>query len=140
QKGREALGTAVRLGLRGHAERVAEDVELAQGLIWQWLREIIVGQLEAVGRRPLIAAAVLRRDPSLEVPLPTDPDDDWLAEAAAARQAGPLPAALDALLGAHVERLPATVSTLSLAQESYPDRVGQLLDRVDLDSPEIQAI
>ncbi|HEY8340827.1 MAG TPA: hypothetical protein VIK95_13240 [Egibacteraceae bacterium] len=140
QRGREALEKAVRLGLMGHAERVAEDIELAQGLIWQWLRDILLSDLKAVGRRPLIAAALLRRDPTIEIPLPSEPSDEWLAEAAAARQAGPLPQPLDTLLGAHVERLPATVATLQLVQENYPDRVGELLDRVDLDSPEIQAI
>ena len=34
--------------------------------------------------RPVVVAALARRDPTLEPPLPSDPSDAWLAEAAAA--------------------------------------------------------
>jgi hypothetical protein len=141
EKGREALEKAVRLGLVGHAERVAEDVAVAQGLIWQWLREALLRDLEAVGSRPAVASALLLRDPAVPVPLPAAPDERWLAEAAAAHQAtGRLAPPVDALLAAGVDRLPATVATLSLAFEHYPERVGLLLDRVDLDSGEVGPI
>src|SRR3712207_1892946 len=65
EKGRLALGTAVRLGLSGHAERVAEDVGRAEGLIWTWLREALVADLPAVGQRPALASALLQREPGL---------------------------------------------------------------------------
>ncbi|HWH32042.1 MAG TPA: hypothetical protein VNU01_05165, partial [Egibacteraceae bacterium] len=100
EKGRHALQTAYRLGIKGHAERVAQDVARAQGLVWQWLREEVHADLAAVGRRPGVAAALLRREPDTEVPLPDSPDADWLAEAVAARADGELPAAIDALVAA----------------------------------------
>jgi hypothetical protein len=141
EKGRQALEKAVRLGLRGHAERVAEDINAAQGLIWQWLREALLGNLPAVGTRPAIASALLAREPTLRVPLPPEPDERWLAEAATAHQStGMLAPPVDALLASGVDRLPATVATLSLALGHYPDRVGPLLDRVDLDSDEVGQI
>lgn len=139
-KARQALSTAARLGLAGRADRVATDVAGAQGLIWQWLRETLAGHLGAVGLRPAVASALLLREPDAEVPLPADPDERWLAEAAEARQAGPLAGPVEAVLAANVARLPATVATLALAHGSYPDRVAALIDRVDLDSPDIGAI
>jgi hypothetical protein len=140
EKARETLRTAVRLGLRGHAERVAEDVRQAEGLIWQWLREILVEDLPAIGRRPAIASALLHREPDLDVALPGEPDDQWLAEAAAERQHRELAPAVETLFAANVERLPATVATLSLTYATYPQRVEALLDRVDLAAPEIGSI
>lgn len=140
EKGRAALSKAVRLGLRGHAERVAEDIASAHGLIWTWLREVLHDDLAAVGQRPAIAAALLAREPDLDVPLPAEPDRRWLVEAAAVRQAQPLPPALESLLAAHVGELPATVATLSLAHAHYPERVPALLDRVDLADPAFGAI
>lgn len=139
-KARQALSTAARLGLAGRAERVAADVAGAEGLIWQWLREVVLDLPEAVGARPAVASAVLLREPDADIPLPDQPDERWLAEAAAARQAGPLAEPVEAVLAANVERLPATVATLALAHGSYPDRVTALLERVDLDSPDIGAI
>lgn len=139
-KARDALATAARLGLAGRADRVAADVAQAQGLIWQWLREVIVANPAAVAARPAVASAFLAREPDVKLPLPEEPDTRWLAEAAAARQAGPLAPSVEALLAKHVDRLPATIATLALAQESYPDRVVDLLRRVDLDSPEIGSL
>lgn len=139
-KARQALATAVRLGLSGRADRVAIDVAEAQGLIWQWLREVLMADPAAVGTRPAVASALFRREPDVQIPLPDHPDERWLTEAAAARQQGPLAPALEALLARHVDRLPATVATLALAHANYPDRVVALLERVDLDSPEIGSI
>lgn len=139
-KGRAALRTATRLGLTGrHAHRVAEDIAQAEGLIWQWLREALIEHRPLLGRRPAVASALLQREPDLELDLPAQPDDDWLAEAAAARVDSELAPAVDALLAANAHRLPATVSTLRLATRHYPDRVAALIDRVDLDSPDIGA-
>lgn len=140
EKARGALTTAVRLGISGRAERVAEDVTAAEGLIWQWLRQSLLEQLPRIGRRPAIASALLAREPDLEIPLPAEPDDRWLAEAAAARQEGPLAPSVDALLAANAHRLPATIATLQLAQEHYPERVPELVSRIDLDSPQIVAL
>jgi hypothetical protein len=140
EKARVALRTAVRLGISGHAERVAEDVATAQGLIWQWVREVIVGELPHVGQRPAIASALLLREPDLEVPLPVEPDERWLGEAAAARQGGPLAPPVEALLAANAHRLPATIATLSLAFEHYPERLPELVSRIDLSSPSVGAL
>ncbi|MPZ89748.1 MAG: hypothetical protein GEU81_17170 [Nitriliruptorales bacterium] len=140
EKARVALRTAVRLGISGHAERVAEDVAHAQGLIWQWLREAVISALPQVGQRPAIASALLQREPGLDVPLPAEPDERWLAEAAAARQARPLAAPVEALLAANAHRLPATIHTLSLAFEHYPDRLPELVSRIDLSSPSVGAL
>lgn len=140
ERGRQMLSTAVTLGLNGRADRVAQDVASAQGLIWTWLREIVVADLKVVGRRPQIAAALLAREPDLDIPLPSDPDDRWLAEAAAAKSEGTLPPALDALLSANVDRLPATAATLSQVAEQYPERVPTLVDRIDLESENIVAL
>ncbi|CAN5875400.1 hypothetical protein BH20ACT7_BH20ACT7_09050 [soil metagenome] len=140
ERAREMLSKAARLGMGGRAERVAEDIASAQGLIWTWLREIVTADLAAVGRRPQIATALLEREPGLDIPLPDKPTDSWLAEAASVRQAKPVPAGVDALLSAHIDRLPATVATLSLTAEHYPERLPALLDRVDLDRDDIGSI
>ncbi len=137
EKAREVLVTAARLGLRGRADRVAEDVTAAQGLIWQWLRAALMAELAAVAARPAVAAALLAREPDLELALPAQPSDRWITEAAALQERGPLPPALDALLAANAHRLPATVATLTMAHEQYPDRIPALLERVDLDAPEV---
>lgn len=139
-RARKTLTTAVTLGIAGRADRVAEDVTRAQGLIWTWLREVLMDALPAIGRRPQIAAALLAREPDLEIPLPEAPNDRWLAEAAAVKQDGMLPPAMDALLSANVERLPATVATLSQVQEQYPERLEGLVDRIDLKSENIGAL
>ncbi|HUH08093.1 MAG TPA: hypothetical protein VML96_09830 [Egibacteraceae bacterium] len=139
-KGRDALRRAARLGLRGRADRLAEDIHQAHGLIWQWLRETVIEDLTQVGARPAVASALLAREPELNIPLPAEPDEDWLDEAAAARSQRPLAPAVDAVLAANVDRLPASVSTLAMAHEHYPDKVGPLLERVDLDSPAIGAV
>ena len=140
ERGRQTLSTALTLGLVGRADRVAEDVTRAQGLIWTWVREVLVAELKAVGRRPRIAAALLIREPDLEIPLPAEPDDRWLAEAAAAKQEAPLPQAIDDLLSANIDRLPPTVATLSQVSEQYPERVSTLVDRIDLDAENIGAL
>lgn len=140
ERGRQMLSTAVTLGINGRADRVAEDVTRAQGLIWTWLREVVTADLRRIGRRPQIAAALLAREPDLEIPLPDAPDDRWLAEAAAVKHDGELPAPMDALLSANVERLPATVATLSQVAEQYPERVPTLVDRIDLESENIGAM
>ena len=140
ERGRQMLSTAVTLGINGRADRVAEDVTRAQGLIWTWLREVVTADLRRIGRRPQIAAALLAREPDLEIPLPSEPDDRWLAEAAAVKHDGELPAPMDALLSANVERLPATVATLSQVAEQYPERVPTLVDRIDLESENIGAM
>lgn len=139
-KAQEALRTAARLGLAGRADRVAADVAEAEGLIWQWLREALLAEPDAVGARPAVASALLLREPDAEIPLPDEPDERWLAEAADARAAGALAPAVEAILARHVDRLPATVATLAMAHDSYPDRVAALVERVDLDSPEVGSV
>ncbi len=140
EKGRMALGTAVRLGLSGRAERVARDVRDAQGLIWTWLREVLDEEQTAVAARPAIASAWLHREPDVDLPLPDDPDDRWLAEAAEARREGPLAPPVERLLAENAGRLPATIATLSLAFDHYPDQAPGLVARIDLDSPQIGAL
>ena len=140
EKGRHALQTAYRLGIKGHAERIAQDVERAQGLVWQWLREELQRDLGAVARRPRVAAALLRREPDTALPLPETPDDGWLAEAVEARAEGELPEAIDRLVVANLDRLPAGIPTLSLVHRTYPDRVPALLERVPLDAPDFGAV
>lgn len=139
-KARRMLATATVIGLRGRAERVAEDVTAAQGLVWQWLREVVDEHLDDVARRPWVAAALLRREPDTDLKLPDDPDVTWLEEALAARAHGPLPAAIDERLAANLERLPVRIETLAIAQAHYPQRVPALLDRVPLDAEQIGAI
>jgi hypothetical protein len=140
EKGRAALRTAFGLGLRGHADLVAEDIARAQGLVWQWLREEVAANLALVARRPAVAAALLRREPELDLPLPATPDDGWLAEALTARAAGPLPAALDRILAEHLDRLPPGIPTLALVHGTYPERVAALLERVPLDAADFGAV
>ncbi|MPZ74764.1 MAG: hypothetical protein GEU74_16375 [Nitriliruptorales bacterium] len=140
ERARRSLSTAMKLGLKGRADRVAEDITRAQGLIWTWVREVVIGDLKAVGQRPAIAAALLQREPGLDIPLPATPDDRWLAEAAAAKQDGNLPPQLDTLLSGNIDRLPATVATLSQVQEQYPQRLEALVDRIDLESENIGAL
>lgn len=139
RKARAALRTAVRLGLTGHAERVAEDVEAAHGLIWQWLREALDEDLEAVARRPAVASALLGREPDLRLALPAAPDDRWLAEAAAARRGGSLAPPVDAVLAANVGRLPVSPETLTLARDHYPGQLAALAGRLPLDGPRVDA-
>ncbi|MFO8075351.1 MAG: hypothetical protein R6T85_04455 [Egibacteraceae bacterium] len=139
-KAQEAMRTAVRLGLSGHAERVAEDITRAEGLIWQWLREILDEVAPAVGARPAVASALLQREPDADIPLPDEPDERWLAEAAAAAAEGPLAPPIEERLAAGVDRLPATIATLQLAHARYPEKVAVLLGRVDLDSPDVGAM
>ena len=139
-KAQDAMRTAVVLGLRGQAQRVAQDVHEAEGLIWQWLREVLGDQLPAVAARPAVASALLLREPDLDLPLPAEPDERWLGEAAAAAVEGPLAPAVDERLAAGVDRLPPTVATLQLAYERYPDRVQGLIDRIDLESPDVGAM
>ena len=139
-KARDSLGTAVRLALRGRADLLALDIARAQGLIWQWLRSALVDELEAVGARPALASAMLLREPELDVPLPVEPDDRWLSEAAAAADAGELAPAVEKLFGTNLDRLPGTVATLSLARDRFPEKVPALIDRIDLESPEIGAL
>ncbi|MEX0659095.1 MAG: hypothetical protein WD080_08175 [Egibacteraceae bacterium] len=139
-KGQQALVRASQLGLMGRAERVAADVTDAEGLIWQWLREVLMENPAAVGARPAVASALLHKEPDAAIPLPEEPSERWLAEAAATRQEGPLPPPIEAMLASHVDRLPATVGTLAMAHASYPERVEALIDRVDLGSPEIGAV
>jgi len=139
-KGRLALATAARLGLGGRAERVARDVAAAQGLIWTWLREVLDEEQTRVAARPAIASAWLLREPDVDLPLPDDPDDRWLAEAAAARRDGPLAPPVERLLAENAGRLPATIATLSLAFDHYPEQVADLVARIDLESPQIGAL
>ena len=139
ERARRNLRLATKIGLTGHAWHVAEDIQRAEGLIWQWLRQVLDEQLHVVGARPIVAAALLRLEPDAAVPLPDDPPPLWLAEAAAARQEQELPAVIEERLGANVHRLPATISTLRLAATHYPDRIPHLLDAVDLDAPDVDA-
>ncbi len=140
EKARAKLVKATLLGLRGHADRVAEDIRRADGLIWTWLRELLVEHLEQVAQRPAIASALLLREPELVLPLPEPPGEEWLQEAAALRQHAQLAPAVEALFARHVAELPVTVATLALAHESYPQALPRLVDRVDLDGPEIGSI
>ncbi|QBI21355.1 hypothetical protein ER308_18470 [Egibacter rhizosphaerae] len=139
EKARAQLRTAVRLGLVGQADRVAEDVRAAQGLIWEWLRENLQELAEVVSQRPVVASAVLDREPDFPLPLPDEPDARWLSEAAEVAADITLHPEVSRRLAEGVDRLPPTVATLILVADRYPDRVDVLLDRVDLDSPEIEA-
>lgn len=139
ERARRNLRLATKIGLSGHAGHVAADIQRAEGLIWQWLRQVLDEHLHIVGARPIVAAALSGADPDAEIPLPAEPSAAWLAEAAAARQEGPLPSVIEERLGANVHRLPATISTLRLAATHYPDRIPHLLDAVDLDAPDAEA-
>ena len=87
-----------------------------------------------------MADALLAREPELDLALPDEPDERWLAEAAAARRRRPLVPALERRLADGADRLPATIPTLSMVAESYPDRLPALVERVDLDDPGIGAL
>ena len=138
---RRKLETSVRLGLTGHAERVAEDVLTAEGLPWKWLRQILDPWLLAAGARPAVAAALMVKEPGIAVPLPEDPPEQWLAEAVRARDRGQeIPQPIAELLGRYADRLPATVTTLQSTHEQHPDRVPALIERIDLDAPDIAAM
>jgi hypothetical protein len=140
ERARTALRTATTLGLFGHADRVARDVTEARGLIWQWMREILNEHLPQVAQRPAVASALLKRDPSIELPLPEMPDDTWVQEAAAARAEAPLAPAIEDLLRAHVHRLPATIASLELVREQVPTALEPMLAGVDLGRPDIHAV
>ena len=140
QRARGKLETAAKLCLRGHAELLAADVDEAEGLIWQWLRETLHAALPLVGARPAIADALLLREPELDVPLPAEPDERWLAEAAAARRRRPLVPPLEQLLAKGADRLPASITTLTMVAESFPGQLPTLVDRIDLEDPGIQAL
>lgn len=139
ERGRRNLRLSTELGLLGRADRVAEDVASAEGLIWQWLREILSAHPTAVAQRPAVAAALLEREPGFELPVPEQPSARWLSEAAAVKEAGTLPEPLEQVLQANVHRLPATIATLRLAAVHYPERVQSLVDAVDLDAPDVEA-
>ena len=141
EKAKRKMAIATHLGLLGSADRVADDIDRATGLPWRWLKEILDPMGPAIRQRPVVLAAMLRRDPSYAVDLPEEPSDRWLAEAARLRESGAeVPDAIDQLLSRFAERLPATLATLRMAHEQYPDRVPALVDRVDLDARDIGAI
>lgn len=139
ERARRNLRLATELGLLGRADRVAEDVAQAEGLIWQWLREVLDAHPKAVAERPAVAAALLARGSATSLPLPDHPSPRWLAEAVEVKERGELPSALEERLQANVHRMPATIATLRLAVQHYPDRVHSLLDSVDLDAPDVEA-
>lgn len=140
ERARTALRTATTLGLFGHADRVARDVTEAKGLIWQWMQEIVGEHLAQVAQRPAVASALLKRDPSIELALPDEPDDAWLLEAADARTHTSLAPAVEKLLRDHVHRLPATIATLELVREQMPSALETVLARVELTRPDIDAV
>lgn len=140
ERARAKLRTATHLGLLGDADRVAADIDRAVGLPWRWLKEILEPMGPAIRQRPAVLAALARRG-SEGLDIPEDPSDRWLAEAAALKESGvDIPEEIDAMLGAHADRLPATVATLQMAQAQYPDQVPALVDRIDLDAPDIGAM
>jgi hypothetical protein len=140
ERARSALRTATRLGLYGHADRVARDVTEARGLIWQWMHEILNEDLPQAARRPAVASALLLRDAAIDLPLPDVPDDAWVQEAADARAQAPLAPAIEELLRAHVHRLPATIASLELVREQMPAALESMLAGVDLTRPDIHAV
>jgi hypothetical protein len=141
ERARAALESATVLGLRGHADRVAEDVLRAKGLIWQWLSAVLSDNRELVAARPQVASAVLQRDPQADLELPDEPDEAWLREAAAARAAtGPLAPPVEQRLRDHAYRLPATIANLEFIREQLPDALAGVLADVDLDRPDIGAV
>lgn len=140
ERARSALRSATQLGLQGRADRVAEDVTRARGLIWQWLREVLDEHLDLVATRPAVASALLQRDASVTLPLPDDPDEQWLREAAQARAAGGLAPAVEARLRAHAHRLPPTIANLEFLREELPDALDGALADVDLARPDIGAV
>ncbi len=141
EKAKAKLRLATHMGLLGDAERVAADIDRAAGLPWRWMQDILKPMEPAISQRPAVLAAMARRDAAFSPQLPDNPSDRWLAEAAALKESGKdIPADMDRLLGQHADRLPATIATLSMAQQQYPDRVSSLIDRVDLDAPDIGSL
>ncbi len=140
ERARGALRSATLLGLRGHADRVAEDIGRARGMIWQWLRDVLDEHLDLVAARPHVASALLRRDPDVVLALPDEPDEQWLREAAQARAAGGLAPPLEALLRQHAHRLPPTIGNLDFLREELPSALDGVLADVDLDRPDIAAV
>lgn len=140
ERARSALRAATVLGLRGSADRVADDVAQARGLIWQWLREVLDDELELVATRPAVASALLQRDPDVVLALPDDPDERWLREAAHARAAAQLAPPIEARLRAHGHRLPPTITNLEFLREQLPDALDGALADVDLERPDIGAV
>ncbi|HEX6255875.1 MAG TPA: hypothetical protein VFZ70_08680 [Euzebyales bacterium] len=141
ERARAALESATVLGLRGHADRVAEDVLRAKGLIWQWLRAVLDDNRALVAARPQVASAVLQRDPDMDLELPDEPDTLWLREAAAARTAtGPLAPPVEQRLRDNAHRLPATIANLEFVREQLPHALDEVLADVDLNRPDIGAV
>ncbi|MGY0406703.1 hypothetical protein, partial [Pseudoalteromonas sp. SYSU M81241] len=84
-----------------------------------------------IAQRPAVIAALWRKDPDWVIDLPEEPDQRWLSEAAALHaHSEPVPEAIEAILGQHLDSLPTTPSTLALAAQHHPDRVGVLLERI----------
>lgn len=139
-RARAALTSATVLGLHGHAERVAEDVMRARGLIWRWLKDTLDEHLELVAARPRVASALLARDPDAALALPDDPDERWLREAADAHASTGLAPAVEQILMAHAHRLPPTIPTLDLVHEHMPSALDDVLAAVDLERSDIGAV
>ena len=140
ERAKHKLRVATEFGLIGSAERVAEDIDRAQGLPWNWMKDILAEVGGLIAQRPIVVAAIWRKDPAWAIDLPENPDQRWLSEAAALHNhANPVPAAIDAILGQHLESLPTTPSTLGLAQQHHPDQVGALLERLDPEAEDIVA-
>lgn len=140
ERARKSLHTATVLGLRGHADRVADDVLRARGLIWQWLREALDEHPDLVAQRPRVASALLQRDPTVVLDLPDEPDESWLREAAEARVDSTLAPEVEARLRAHAHRLPPTIGNLEFLREQLPAALHTVLAGIDLDRPDIDAV
>ncbi|WP_336249668.1 hypothetical protein [Stomatohabitans albus] len=140
ERAKHKLRVATEFGLIGSANRVAEDIDRAQGLPWNWIREILLDVGPLIAQRPAVIAALWRKDPDWVIDLPEEPDQRWLSEAAALHaHSEPVPEAIEAILGQHLDSLPTTPSTLALAAQHHPDRVGVLLERIDPDAPDVVA-
>ncbi len=140
ERARAALRSATVLGLRGHADRVAEDVGWARGLIWQWLREVLDEHLDLVAARPQVASALLQRDDTVVLALPDEPDEQWLREAAQARASAGLAPAVEARLRQHAHRLPPTIGNLDFVRDQLPAALDSVLASIDLERPDIAAV
>lgn len=140
ERAKHKLRVATEFGLIGSADRVAEDIDRAQGLPWNWIRDILKEVGPLIAQRPVVIAALWRKDPSWPIDLPDQPDQRWLSEAAALHNhADPVPEAIDNVLGQHLESLPTTPSTLGLAAHHHPDQVPVLLDRLDPEAEDLVA-
>lgn len=140
ERAKHKLRVATEFGLIGSADRVAEDIDRAQGLPWNWIRDILKDVGPLIAQRPVVIAALWRKDPAWPIDLPTQPDQRWLSEAAALHNhAESVPPAIDAILGQHLESLPTTPSTLGLAAQHHPDQVAVLLDRLDPEAEDLVA-